>query len=412
MRDPRRMRRSRRAAAARGPEPRSPRSWRRARAESAPRSPDRRAGPETRPCRGRPRRRPLPLPRRSVGSPRRCFPNTARRRPSFSVPPPPPEPSAAGCGLADKAAAVAVGGSAGTIAARSAELLLLDALAQVGIERVVEEGRALNDLAVIGSDRRKSLADGPESRRLGSRPDLRGKVCSVDDQCQLPQRRIVGETLVYQLLERAATAFISVWIASTRGVKSKGILVKLDGLDLLGRDETDLRFRVEESPNQPSGRRPVDVHVLARYPPHSHGFLLAVARITCQLLGSPRSTAESLSRRPTLYSARLVSGLVVLAFLTAPVDAGLPPHGPALKEGTVKALPVSLPGGEGGIGFDDLCFGTAIGKLLIPAGRTGNLDLIDPGSRQIFPIGGFRSQGSFVQGHGEGRSSADYGRGL
>lgn len=113
-----------------------------------------------------------------------------------------------------------------------------------------------------------------------------------------------------------------------------------------------------------------------------------------------------------MYSVRLVSALVVLAFLTAPVDAGMPPHGPVRKESTVKALPVSLPGGEGGIGFDDLCFAPALGKLLIPAGRTGNLDLIDPASRQIIPIGGFSSQGSFVKGHGEGTISADFGRGL
>ena len=80
--------------------------------------------------------------------------------------------------------------------------------------------------------------------------------------------------------------------------------------------------------------------------------------------------------------------------------------------GELRTLPVPLPGGDGGIGFDDLGFAPALGKLLVPAGRTGNLDLIDPASRQITPIGGFSSQGSFEKGHGEGTTSADYGRGL
>jgi hypothetical protein len=78
----------------------------------------------------------------------------------------------------------------------------------------------------------------------------------------------------------------------------------------------------------------------------------------------------------------------------------------------VKTVAVPLPGGDGGIGFDDLGFAPALGKLLVPAGRTGNLDLIDPVSRQIVPIGGFSSQRSFEQGHGEGTTSADVGRGL
>src|SRR5215213_563717 len=100
----------------------------------------------------------------------------------------------------------------------------------------------------------------------------------------------------------------------------------------------------------------------------------------------------------------------------------VPEPKPALHAGRVSAedkgqhgpatLPIPLPAGEGGIGFDDLVFAPALGKLLVPAGRTGNLDLIDPVSRQIFPIAGFSSQGKFVQGHGEGTTSADAGRGL
>ncbi|HEX3556543.1 MAG TPA: hypothetical protein VIA62_25250 [Thermoanaerobaculia bacterium] len=78
----------------------------------------------------------------------------------------------------------------------------------------------------------------------------------------------------------------------------------------------------------------------------------------------------------------------------------------------LPATPVALPGGEGGIGFDDLTFAPGLKKLLVPAGRSGKVDLVDPVSRQILPIGGFSAQGKFVKGHGEGTTSADAGRGL
>jgi hypothetical protein len=106
---------------------------------------------------------------------------------------------------------------------------------------------------------------------------------------------------------------------------------------------------------------------------------------------------------------------ILLALPAAPGGAGqrgveaTPRPAPPV---VLQALPVALPGGEGGIGFDDLGFAPALGKLLVPAGRTGNLDLVDPASRQITPIGGFSSQGSFEKGHGEGTTSADFGRGL
>lgn len=48
----------------------------------------------------------------------------------------------------------------------------------------------------------------------------------------------------------------------------------------------------------------------------------------------------------------------------------------------------------------------------MPAGRTGNLDLVDPATRQIVSVAGFSSQKTFVQGHGEGTTSVDFGRGL
>ena len=74
--------------------------------------------------------------------------------------------------------------------------------------------------------------------------------------------------------------------------------------------------------------------------------------------------------------------------------------------------PLPLPGGESGIGFDDMGFAPSIHKVLVPAGRSGNLDLIDPDTMQVTAIGGFSSRKSFGGGHGQGVTSADEGRGL
>jgi hypothetical protein len=71
---------------------------------------------------------------------------------------------------------------------------------------------------------------------------------------------------------------------------------------------------------------------------------------------------------------------------------------------------VQLPSGEGGIGFDDLQFAPTARRLLAPAGRTGNLDVIDPATSQIVAIGGF-TQSSPGRGHGAGTTSADEGPG-
>ena len=79
---------------------------------------------------------------------------------------------------------------------------------------------------------------------------------------------------------------------------------------------------------------------------------------------------------------------------------------------TIATTPLPLPGGERGIGFDDMGFAPSIHKVLVPAGRSGNLDLIDPDTRQVTAIGGFSSRSSFGGGHGQGVTSADEGRGL
>jgi DNA-binding beta-propeller fold protein YncE len=74
--------------------------------------------------------------------------------------------------------------------------------------------------------------------------------------------------------------------------------------------------------------------------------------------------------------------------------------------------PLALPGGEGGIGFDDLRYSAELHMLLVPAGRTGRLDLVDPASRSVDAIAGFSSEGPGAHGHAQGTTSADTGGGF
>lgn len=69
-------------------------------------------------------------------------------------------------------------------------------------------------------------------------------------------------------------------------------------------------------------------------------------------------------------------------------------------------------GGDAGIGFDDLQYSASLGRVLVPAGRTGALALVEPGTGQVTTIAGFSSQADFGGGHGEGITSVSEGRNL
>lgn len=73
---------------------------------------------------------------------------------------------------------------------------------------------------------------------------------------------------------------------------------------------------------------------------------------------------------------------------------------------------LEMPGGEGGIGFDDVRFSPELQRILVPAGRTGRLDLVDPRSGEVAAVEGFSRSASRERGHGEGTTSADAGRGF
>ena len=59
---------------------------------------------------------------------------------------------------------------------------------------------------------------------------------------------------------------------------------------------------------------------------------------------------------------------------------------------------IPIPDGEAGIGFDDLRFSPTLGRLLVPAGRTGAIVLVEPGPWRITRIGGFSARGRLRRG--------------
>ena len=79
------------------------------------------------------------------------------------------------------------------------------------------------------------------------------------------------------------------------------------------------------------------------------------------------------------------------------------------SDSSLQSTAVTIPGGEGGIGFDDLVFSPQLHKVLVPAGHMGKVYLIDPVSFAMTSIGGFSSSAVMQNGHEIGVSSADVG---
>jgi hypothetical protein len=85
----------------------------------------------------------------------------------------------------------------------------------------------------------------------------------------------------------------------------------------------------------------------------------------------------------------------------------------SLNPTNLRTTAVALPGGAGGIGFDDMAFDVNSGQVIVPAGATGNLDLIDPTSLKVRAITGFSTATPDpAGGHGDGTTSAIAYKGL
>ena len=94
-------------------------------------------------------------------------------------------------------------------------------------------------------------------------------------------------------------------------------------------------------------------------------------------------------------------GGFVLAFLGSALAAAAAPSGKA----------IALPDGAGGIGLDDMGWAPSIARVVVPAGRTGRIDLIDPAGGAMTSLPGFRVSAPGT-GHGDGTTSADEGAAL
>ena len=67
---------------------------------------------------------------------------------------------------------------------------------------------------------------------------------------------------------------------------------------------------------------------------------------------------------------------------------------------------IAIPDGARGVGFDDIQYAPFFHRVLVPAGRTGRLLLIDPLTKAAAAVPGFSSTTSFKGGHAEGTTSA------
>src|SRR6187200_1920565 len=61
----------------------------------------------------------------------------------------------------------------------------------------------------------------------------------------------------------------------------------------------------------------------------------------------------------------------------------------------IEVSTIALPGGEGGIGFDDLRYSPRLRRVLVPAGRTGAVDLVDLATGEVEAIRGFSSKDTY-----------------
>jgi len=118
---------------------------------------------------------------------------------------------------------------------------------------------------------------------------------------------------------------------------------------------------------------------------------LAIAAVGCNQSGSlPEPISNKVADDPCDPG-----GGATQTGSSPPVDAG--------------AKPLLVPGGAGGVGFDDMRFSATLAQILVPAGRTGNVDLVDPSTEAITPIGGFSSAATYTGDMTFGVTSADEG---
>jgi len=111
-------------------------------------------------------------------------------------------------------------------------------------------------------------------------------------------------------------------------------------------------------------------------------------------------------KRAFAHSRQRLAALALIALLLSACSLSLNPA-------SLPTTIIKLPGSAGAIGFDDMAYDAALGKVIVPAGATGNLDLIDPDTMNIKAIPGFSTATPDpAGGHGDGTTSAIAHKGL
>jgi hypothetical protein len=115
-----------------------------------------------------------------------------------------------------------------------------------------------------------------------------------------------------------------------------------------------------------------------------------------------RTRCETSVRLP----ARIARTLLAAApFLTVLIEGACVPR--------AEMTSVRLPGGKVGIDFDELRYSKELNRVLVPAGRTGNLVLLDPDALTMSTVGGFSAIETYDERRAaSGVTSVDAGAGL
>lgn len=108
------------------------------------------------------------------------------------------------------------------------------------------------------------------------------------------------------------------------------------------------------------------------------------------------------------FTASMTVNAFVCACRAAPADAAAPtgPHTGVRAPAMAPPRAIRLSPSDGGIGFDDLGFSRQLRKVLVPAGGSGRIDLIDPDSFAVTSTVRGTST-AYAGGHGDGITSAD-----
>lgn len=125
--------------------------------------------------------------------------------------------------------------------------------------------------------------------------------------------------------------------------------------------------------------------------------------------GATKTTMTS-KHEPCRVIRSALCSVVAATAIAAALECALP--GIAQAQAAAKPKIVGIPGGEYGLGFDDISYSAALRRAVIPSATTGAINLIDPVSLAIETIPVFPPVTDARRGHGEGVTSADIGDGF